>query len=84
MVSVASKRKVVRALVERGMAKASEICRALNLSPSTYYSTSQRSYESLELEREAVELSRKNPRYGYRRITALLRRAGHVVNEKRV
>ena len=71
-------------MVERGMAKASEVCRALSLSPSTYYATSQRSHQSLELEREAVELSQKNPRYGYRRIPALLRRSGHVVNEKRV
>ena len=31
-----------------------------------------------------VALSRKHPRYGYRRITALLRREGRVVNAKRV
>lgn len=31
-----------------------------------------------------VQLSRVHPRYGYRRITALLRREGHVVNAKRV
>jgi putative transposase len=66
------------------MAKASEVCRALNLSPSSYYATSKRNHQSLELEQEAVDLSRKNPRYGYRRVTALMRRAGHVVNEKRV
>lgn len=45
---------------------------------------SQRSAESLALEREAVSLSQDNPRYGYRRITALFKREGHKVNEKRV
>lgn len=31
-----------------------------------------------------LDFSRRHPRYGYRRITALLRRAGWVVNKKRV
>jgi transposase InsO family protein len=31
-----------------------------------------------------VELSRENPRYGYRRVWALLRREGWLVNKKRV
>ena len=31
-----------------------------------------------------VELSRENPRYGYRRVWALLRREGRLVNKKRV
>lgn len=31
-----------------------------------------------------LELSEKHPRYGYRRITALLRREGFEVNVKRV
>ncbi|MGY8719238.1 MAG: IS3 family transposase, partial [Verrucomicrobiia bacterium] len=31
-----------------------------------------------------VELSENHPRYGYRRITALLRREGESVNAKRV
>jgi len=31
-----------------------------------------------------VELSRENPRYGYRRVWALLRREGWPVNKKRV
>ena len=36
------------------------------------------------LVRRIKELSRRHPRYGYRRITALLRRDGFVVNRKRV
>jgi putative transposase len=34
--------------------------------------------------KEIIELSQKHPRYGYRRITALLRRDGFEVNAKRV
>ena len=41
-----------------------------------------------ELDRALVErmvvLSWENPRYGYRRVWALLRRAGWLVNKKRV
>ncbi len=44
----------------------------------------RRSRPSQELEQRVVELSERHPRYGYRRITALLRRAGACVNPKRV
>ncbi len=36
------------------------------------------------MQQEIVELSEDNPRYGYRRVTALLRREGHEINAKRV
>ena len=36
------------------------------------------------LTKEIKALSRKNPRYGYRRVTVLLRKAGWMVNSKRV
>lgn len=84
MVSVAKKKTAVRALVEAGLAKVSEVCRALGLSRSSFYATSRRSEESLAVELRVLELSRDNPRYGYRRITALLRREGHSINAKRV
>src|SRR5215212_2176377 len=51
--------------------------------------SSQR-YEGLKADRDRdllermVELSRENPRYGYRRVWALLRREGWPVNKKRV
>lgn len=69
MVSVAGKKTVVRTLVEEGTANVSEVCKALGLVRSTLYAMSQRSAESLALEREAVSLSKDNPRYGYRRTT---------------
>lgn len=37
-----------------------------------------------ELVKDMLEISRQHPRYGYRRIAALLRRAGWAVNKKRV
>lgn len=37
-----------------------------------------------ELKQELAELARKRPRFGYRRLTALLRREGRAVNHKRV
>jgi putative transposase len=40
--------------------------------------------ESRRVRKEILELSRKHPRYGYRRITAVLRRDGFEVNAKRV
>ena len=37
-----------------------------------------------QIRQELVEWARKKPRYGYRRLTVLLRRAGREVNHKRV
>ena len=84
MVSVASKKTVVRKLVESGFAKINEVCRALNLSRSSFYASSKRSYENLAFEKRILELSDEHPRYGYRRITALMKREGLGVNSKRV
>ncbi|MFZ0709152.1 MAG: IS3 family transposase [Terrimicrobiaceae bacterium] len=36
------------------------------------------------MRKEVLELSKKHPGYGYRRITALMRRDGFAVNVKRV
>jgi putative transposase len=70
--------------VEEGRASKAAACRALGLGRSSFYARPAESVESRRLHREIVELSHKHPRYGYRRITALLRREGFVVNEKRV
>jgi|SRR5215216_3011043 len=53
-------------------------------------SRSSQRYEGRKADRERdllkrmIELSRKNPRYGYRRVWAMLRREGWPVNKKRV
>jgi len=59
-------------------------CRALGLARSSFYRESREAVESRRVRKEVVELSGRHPRYGYRRITALLRREGFTVNPKRV
>jgi len=84
MVSPSAKRRAVRASVEEGLGRAAQACRALSMARSTFYRAGCGSVESRRMHKEIVELSGKHPRYGYRRITALLRREGFEVNAKRV
>lgn len=63
---------------------AAAACRALGLSRSSFYRESREAVESRRVRKEVVELSGRHPRYGYRRITAVLRRDGFTVNPKRV
>jgi transposase InsO family protein len=74
----------VKLVIERGLGTAAEACRALGLARSSYYRNSTVSTESRNFQRRIVSLSAEHPRYGYRRVTALLRREGHEVNAKRV
>lgn len=82
--SPSQKRRAVQAIVEEHVGTTSEACRALGLARSSFYLTSQPSGESRVMQKEIKALSQKHPRYGYRRITALLRREGREVNGKRV
>src|SRR5215213_7524561 len=84
MVSPASKRKAARYAVEDALGRIAPACRALKLARSGYYRVRKVSRSSRQMSNRVVALSRKHPRYGYRRITALLRREGRVVNAKRV
>ena len=59
-------------------------CRALGLSRSTYYRKKEESPEKRESRERIVALSEEHPRYGYRRVTVVLRRSGKKVNAKRV
>jgi transposase InsO family protein len=70
--------------VEENIASTAQACRALGLARSSFYRTSHWSQESRMMQQQIQSLSQKHPRYGYRRITALLRREGHEVNGKRV
>lgn len=84
MVSPSAKRRAVRSSQEEGWGKGAQACRALGLARSSYYRVGRERVESRRLRKEVVEMSGKQPRYGYRRITAMLRREGFEVNEKRV
>lgn len=71
-------------VVETGARTAAQACRALGLARSSYYRNSTASLDRRQMQRKIMQLSQEHPRYGYRRITALLRRDGHQVNDKRV
>ena len=70
--------------MEEGLRSAAQVCRAFGLARSSFYLVSRKRPSSLKLNRQIVELSERHPRYGYRRITARLRRKGRKVNFKRV
>jgi putative transposase len=84
MVSPSVRRRAAHASVHESGHPAAAVCRALGLPRSAFYRMPRRSRPSRELAQRVVELSERHPRYGYRRITALLRRAGLCVNPKRV
>ena len=84
MVSPSAKRRAVKLVIEAGIGTTAEACRALGLARSSYYHNHAMSTEKRKLQRQIVELSQDHPRYGYRRVTALLRRDGLEINAKRV
>ena len=60
------------------------VCAALGQHRSTQRKTPQGRDDEARLTADIVELARQYGRYGYRRVTALLRAAGWLVNDKRV
>jgi putative transposase len=84
MVSPSAKRRAVSLIEEEGLGGKAQACRALGLARSAAYRLPCESVERRRLRKEIVALSRQHPRYGYRRITALLRRDQWSVNPKRV
>jgi putative transposase len=70
--------------VQERLGRVAAACRALGLARSRYYRNGRSSLESRRIRKEVLDLSGKHPRYGYRRITALMRREGFQVNGKRV
>jgi transposase InsO family protein len=63
---------------------AAEACRALELARSSYYRQGDGEKRKLPVPEEIIQTSQEHPRYGYRRVTALLRRRGLEINAKRV
>lgn len=59
-------------------------CRVLGQPRSTQRYVGQKGEKERILKERMLVLSRKHPRYGYRRVWALLRREGRMVNKKRV
>jgi putative transposase len=69
---------------EEGLGNVTQSCRALRLARSNFYRAPKARVANDASQREIIDLSQKHPRYGYRRITALLRRQGKPINAKRV
>jgi len=84
VVSPSAKRRAVKTVIETGVGTTAEACRALGLARSSYYRNSTTSPAGRQLHRDIVQLSQDHPRYGYRRVTAVLRRQGREINAKRV
>jgi putative transposase len=84
MVSPSSKRRAIKAAVEEGLGGTASACRAMRLARSSFYRPRRVSNRSRSLHKQIVQLSEAHPRYGYRRITVLLRRHGLTINSKRV
>ena len=70
----------------RGALAVSErrVCRVLGQYRSTQRKVPRRADDEEALTEDLVALARQYGRYGYRRVTALLRDAGWTVNRKRV
>ncbi len=59
-------------------------CRIVDQPRSSQRHASEKATKDAALSQRMVALSQENPRYGYRRVWALLRREGWAVNKKRV
>ena len=82
MVSPSSRRGAVKYVVEEGLGSAAQACRAVELARSSYYLRLKPQRSAMK--ERIIELSHSHPRYGYRRISALLHREGERINPKRL
>ncbi len=60
-----------------------EVCTVVGLARSTFYHAAEEG-ETDALRQALLTVAGEYPTYGYRRLTALLRRAGWTVNHKRI
>jgi transposase InsO family protein len=84
VVTAAHKRQVVRLLLETFEVSERHACRLLGQPRSTQRQQAKSREEEERLVTRMLELVRLHPRYGYRRVWALLRREGWRVNRKRI
>jgi len=76
---------MARGVVEAGVCSGRAVCRILGLARSTFwYRGRGPSEEQRQLLKRMKELSDQNPRYGYRRIAALLRQEGWPVGKRQI
>ena len=83
--SPAARRAVAQEAITAGLCSQRAACRALHLARSTYGYRGRAPTQREELLRKRLrELSVKHPRYGYRRIAAVLRREGWPVGKRHI
>ena len=77
MVSPSQKRHTAQGVVAAGLCSRRQACRYLGLARSSWsYRAQPPTPRRVQTERAIVELSRQHPRYGYRRVHALVERQG--------
>ena len=85
MVSPAHRRQAARAVVARGLCSGRAACRILRLSRATFWYQRQPPAPTQQrLAKRLRALSEAHPRYGYRRIAALLRQEGWAVGKRHI
>ena len=85
MVSPAHRRQAAHAVVKRGLCSGRMACRFLRLARATFrYRGRPPSAKQNRLAKRLRALSEAHPRYGYRRIAALLRQAGWAIGKRQV
>src|SRR5262249_7758996 len=84
VVTAGQRRQAARHLQEAFGVSERRACRVLGQPRSTQRQKPKSNEEEGRLVAHMLELVRKHPRYGYRRVWALLRREGWRVNRKRI
>jgi putative transposase len=80
---VSELRLIVDELTQWGLSQRAA-CRAVGMNRATYRYPGQGGERCGELKRRIIDLANRHKCYGYRRVTAVLRRDGERVNHKRV
>ena len=71
----------------RGEFKLRDLLSYIGMPKTTYMywqKSLNRANKDLEIENKIVKIRKDNPNYGYRRITAMLKRTGLIINKKKV
>ena len=84
MVSPSSRRRAVKRAVENGLGSTAQARKALRLAGSCYYLKPQISAENVEKRKAIIQASERHPRYGYRRVSVVLKREGVQAGKTRV
>jgi len=84
LISPAKKRRAVEEIVEKLKVSERRACRVLEQPRSTQRKKNKEKPDEAQLAEDIIKLAKDYGRYGYRRITALLKQQGWQVNHKRV